>query len=213
MINKERLPVREFKIKENGKEFGSLDAISIVTDPAIEMEFMLFEKTNIDHFTSAPIASDKMRITGPVMVPNKKMTRVDEQTKEYYLGWFSEETIVDCAKNYMRRSKNRQANFEHQDDYSKDFYVFESWIVEDPENDKANALGFKDLVKGMWFVTYQVVNREKWNLIKDGTYKGFSVEVEAALFSVVTEDEIKDIVFNKDLTEQEKEEKIKRLVL
>lgn len=212
MINQEKLPLKEFKIKENGKEFGSLDAISIVSDPAIEMTFQLFAKANVNQFASTPFTSEKMQITGPVMVPYKKILRVDDNG-EYYNGWFSEETIIDCAKNYLRRAKHRQANLEHSEDFYKDFYVFESWIVEDPETDKSKALGFKDIPKGTWFVTYQVTNKELWNTIKNGNYTGFSVEIEAATFSQLSlEEEIKRIVFDETISDEEKENKIKSLI-
>jgi hypothetical protein len=212
MINQEKIPVREFKIKdENGREFGDLEAISIVSDPAHEMTFQLFKNINETSFSSV-LKSDKMQITGVAMVPYKKILRQDEN-KEYYMGWFSEQTIIDCAQNYLRKGRNRSGNLEHLDEFSKDFYVFESWIVTDPENDKCNALGFKDIPKGTWFVTYQVTNKEKWNAIKNGSYKGFSVEVDAALFnSVVTEEDIKSIVFDSVMTDDEKELKLRELL-
>lgn len=223
MLNHDKLPVREFKITDdNGKEFGNLDAISIVTDPAIESSFQLFNKQRIQHFTSTPIANEKMQITGAVMIPNKKMLRQDPNNGEYFMGWFSEDTIARCAKNYLRRKKHTQANLEHSEDFSSDFYIMESWLVEDPANDKSNALGFKDITKGTWFVTYQVKNRETWNKIKDGSYKGFSVEVEAALFNTINElqedqeqddvQKIKDIVFNSTLTDADKERLIKTII-
>ena len=222
MINKEVLPVREFKIDENGKEFGSLDAVSIVTDPAIELSFQLFNKSNINHFASAPVANEKMQITGPVMVPNKKMLREDPNTKEFFMAWFSEDTIAKCAANFLSGKKHTQANLEHSQEFSKDYKVIESWLVVDPENDKANALGFKDLVKGMWFITYQVKNRDTWNKIKDSNYRGFSVEVEAALFSTIKEsaqeqeakhiNQIKEIVFSNKITDVEKEAILKDII-
>jgi len=217
MINKEKLEIREFRIKENGKEFGDLEAISIVTDPAIESNFMLF-KSDEPSKNSFKLISEKRQITGPAMIPFKKMLRefIDEAGKgtgEYYMGWFSEETIIDCAQNYLRKGRNRSGNLEHTDDYTKDFYVFESWIVEDPENDKSKALGFKDVIKGTWFVTYQVTNKEKWNQIKNGSYTGFSVEIDAALFNKeVTEEDIKAIVFDITMNDDEKEMKLRSLL-
>jgi hypothetical protein len=241
MINQEILPVREFRIKdEKGFEFGDLEAISIVSDPAHETTFQLFNKFKpaelhpncrceiidgkiktegdaCDYCKSIArnnlnSIGEKLQITGAAMVPNKKMLRQDEVTKEYYMGWFSEKTIEDCAKNYFKKGRNRQANLEHLEEFSKDFYVFESWIVNDPENDKANALGFTDIVKGTWFVTYQV-SQSKWNEIKNGGYTGFSVEVDAALFTKeVSENEIKSIVFNTSMTDEEKELKLRVLL-
>jgi hypothetical protein len=212
MINQELLPVREFKIEENGKEFGDLDAISIVKDPAIEAEFQLFSKANINHFASAPIASEKMQITGPVMRPYKKMLRQDDDGN-YFMGWFSESTIEQCMKNYMRRGMNRKANLEHEDDFYKDFYVFETWKIEDPSNDKANALGFTDLVKGDWFITYQCTSKEMWNKVKNGNYTGFSVEVLAAAFSKqITDEDIIAIINDNKLKDIEKEYLIYQLI-
>lgn len=217
MINRNELPTREFRITdEKGREFGDLDAISIVTEPAIESEFMLFAKTSMQHFLSAPTANEKRQITGPVMIPGKKMLREDPKTGEYFMGWFSEDTIQKAAANYLRRKKHNQANLEHSKDFSNDFNVIESWFVIDPANDKANALGFKDLVTGTWFVTYQVKSQTTWNMIKDGKYRGFSVEVEAALFSVLNDEEIKKqirgIVFNTELSEEEKESQVRDLI-
>ena len=52
---------------------------------------------------------------------------------------------------------------------------FESWIVEDPKNDKSNIykLGAKG---GEWCVMMKIYNDEEWQQVKDGSYKGFSIE-------------------------------------
>lgn len=213
-INREKLPTREFRIKDDkGREIGSLDDISVVTDPAIESEFQLFKSADLNYIEFKTSSNEKRQITGPAMIPNKKMLRKDSKTGELYLGWFSEETIVDCAKNYMRRGRNRRGNLEHADDYSKDLYVFESWVVTDPETDKSKALGFKDVVKGTWFITYQVCSQEKWEEIKNGGFKGLSVEVQTAMFKEqLIEDDIKAIVFNETLTDEQKEGMIRDLL-
>lgn len=211
MEKKEKLPEREFKIKIGDYENGSLEAISIVEDPAIESTFQLFNNVIPQIFEITD--SDKMRVTGPVMIPNKKMLRIDKKTKEYYMGWFSEETIQDCAKYYMKNGNNRFGNLNHENNYSKDFYVFESWIVEDPETDKSKYLGFKDVVKGTWFITYQVVNDEIWKELKSGKFTGFSVEGNFGVYSKVELEKIVyDIVYDDKLTDQEKEIQIKSLL-
>ena len=35
---------------------------------------------------------------------------------------------------------------------------------------------FDDVPDGSWFASYYVENDEVWNQVKDGTFKGFSVE-------------------------------------
>ena len=57
---------------------------------------------------------------------------------------------------------------------SEENTLIESWIVEDPANDKANALGFNPS-KGDWYVSYKINNRETWDKIKAGELTGFSI--------------------------------------
>ena len=58
----------------------------------------------------------------------------------------------------------------------RDVTVVESWIVTDPANDKSNALGFKDIPKGSWFVSYKIDNDELWEKVKSGEVRGYSIE-------------------------------------
>jgi hypothetical protein len=54
-------------------------------------------------------------------------------------------------------------------------FVSESWIVENPDNDKSNALGLM-YPEGTWVITMKVQDTQLWKDIKEGKYKGFSVE-------------------------------------
>jgi len=51
----------------------------------------------------------------------------------------------------------------------------ESWIVEDSEKDKTAIYGLNAPV-GAWAVSFRVENPVVWSKIKDGTYRGFSIE-------------------------------------
>jgi len=53
--------------------------------------------------------------------------------------------------------------------------VVESWLIEDPNKDKAAAYGF-DLPKGTWMVSMKVLNDDVWRAVKEGEVKGFSIE-------------------------------------
>ena len=55
-------------------------------------------------------------------------------------------------------------------------YFFESWIVTDSKNDKANALGF-DVPVGTWMMSMKVENQTIWNeYVKTGKITGFSID-------------------------------------
>ena len=57
-----------------------------------------------------------------------------------------------------------------------DVYVAESWIIDEPNNDKSNVYGY-NLDKGTWFGLFKVDNDEYWrDFIKTGKVKGVSVE-------------------------------------
>ena len=74
----------------------------------------------------------------------------------------------------MYNKMTDSANIEHTNKSAKAF-VSESWIVENPENDKSNELGLT-YPQGTWVITMKVQDPELWGQIKQGKYKGFSIE-------------------------------------
>lgn len=218
---KKDLELIEFKIDEE----NALRAVSIVKDPAIEKSFQLFKAANLHDNckceiidgvlktepTACEYCKDKARmnsfksvvekkqITGPVMIPNIPILRMKDNG-EYYNCWFSEETIVKASSIYLKNSNHTSANFDHKQLFTEDVYVIESWVVEDPELDKSKALGFTDVVKGTWFMTYKVDNDNLWEDIKKNGFTGFSIE---GIFGQ----------YEKQLKEQELVNKIKSVLL
>ena len=51
--------------------------------------------------------------------------------------------------------------------------MFESFLIDEM---KPTPKGFDKLPNGSWFVSYKVDNDDVWKQVKDGTFKGFSVE-------------------------------------
>lgn len=214
-MEKKKLETKEFKIiDDNGELIGSLDAISIVEDPAIQLEFQLFN--SVAKKENFEINKEKQEITGPAMRANFPILRQDKETNEYYNGIFTPEQIEACRNYYMQNGLTKKANFNHTDNFIDKFFITESWIVNDPKKDKATALNFQDVSKGDWYITYKVTDTDMWNSIKNGDYKGFSVEASLGIFKSIDEkqieEEIKEIVFNESITDEEKELKIKELI-
>jgi hypothetical protein len=119
---------------------------------------------------------EKREVVGPAMIVNKEIFRRDEKGNPYYV-FFSEETIKQIAEKFMRRgyTVDGQHDINHRGPGEKDVYVTESWIIEDPSNDKANMYGFTDLPKGTWMVKMKILNDSVWKDIKSGKLNGFSV--------------------------------------
>jgi len=120
--------------------------------------------------------ADKQMIVGPLMVPNKLILRLDENNDPYYV-YFTADTIEQIARKFMKNKYGDSVNIEHDMGQKVDgVYLAETWIVEDPEKDKATLYGFEPK-EGTWMGIYKVENRDIWNeYVKSGRVRGFSVE-------------------------------------
>lgn len=148
-----------------------VSTISFVEYPAIERDFMFFSK-EAESYKFAD--EEKMMVTGPAMIPNQKILRLDENGDEFFV-FFTADTIAKSQELFFKRAQHNNSNVEHL--FAVDgVSVVESWTIADPKNDKSSAMGFSGLPTGTWMVTYKVDNQELWSGIKDGTVKGFSIE-------------------------------------
>ena len=187
-----------------------VDIISFVESPAIEVDFMYFNDKKTERFKT--VDTDKRIVVGAAMLPNEKIIREDADGNPYFV-YFSEDTVRKCAELFFKRSKQTQTNVDHSKDVLSGVTVVESWIVEDPEMDKSKHLGYEDIPRGSWFVSYKVDNNILWDKVKAGEVLGFSVE---GLFTQTVEqdntiNEFKDIL-NSCMSEDEKVEELRKKI-
>ena len=116
---------------------------------------------------------DQMVITGPAMKAFQMIPRRDEDGNVFHV-YFSDETIKKLSEKFLKQHKQHMTDIDHSMEATEDNPFLESWIVEDPEMDKAKALGFNP-AKGDWYVSYKINNKETWELIKEGKLNGFSI--------------------------------------
>ena len=118
---------------------------------------------------------DQQILVGPLMIPNKLIPRRDKDGNEYMV-YFDEETVEKLAYKSMFDKIIDRINIEHTEELIDDVYLAESWLVKDPENDKANFYGYKPKM-GTWMGILKVDNKAVWDeFVKTGKVKGFSVE-------------------------------------
>ena len=169
---KRRKKVYEMLIDEADNASGVF-AISLVSDPAIEENWVYMSKQKATNL--AQIAPDKRLLLGPVLIPNKLIPRVDEETGEEYDITFTPETIEKAAHLYMQRQNNNNATIEHEGEL-EDISTVESWIIADEAKDKSVKFGMS-YPKGTWMAMMKVNNPTIWNdFVKTGKIKGFSIE-------------------------------------
>jgi hypothetical protein len=168
-----RKKVYKMMIDEEDED-GGVFAISLVADPAIEQNFVFMSKQK-DIVQLAQVSADKRILMGPVLIPNKLIPRMDEETGEEYDIVFTPEIIEKAAQLFMQRQHNNSATLEHMAGID-DLSVVESWIVEDPRKDKQSVYNMF-YPRGTWMVKMKVNNPEIWkDYVKTGKVKGFSIE-------------------------------------
>ena len=161
----------ELVISDESQEL-TIDAISLVTSPAIEQDFVFFGKDK-NNLTLAKIDEEKRMLVSPALIPNKQIFRYDPNTDSNYYVYFSKETVRQASELYLKHNNHHKATYQHEDRVSG-VLTIESWIKEG-EQDKSKLYGF-DLPDGTWFVKMKIENDEMWNKIKDGELKGLSIE-------------------------------------
>lgn len=185
-----KLDIIELLIDENKIEEG-IDAISLVESPAIEENFIALSKQEIQLKT---IDEEKRIIIGLALIPDLEIYR--RQGEYEYNIIFSKDTVRKASELYMKRLKVHNSTLEHKEK-TDGVFTIESWIVEDPKNDKTNIYGLNANV-GSWAVVQKIENDKVWNDIKLGKYKGFSIE---GIFSEKEESK-------KELSKQPTEEEV-----
>ena len=161
----------ELVIADDSQELA-IDAISLVSSPAIEQDFVFFGKEK-NNLTFAKVDEEKRMLVSPALIPNKQIFRYDPNTDSDYYVYFSPETVRKASELYLKHNNHHKATHEHSERVSGVLTV-ESWIKEG-DSDKSKLYGF-DLPNGTWFVKMKIENDELWQKIRSGELKGLSIE-------------------------------------
>ena len=175
-------------------------AISMVSEPAIEAGWVAFDKEQVQF---QAVDNDKRLVLGPILVPDKRILRIDGEGKPYHV-FLSAPTIKKLSEKYLQNKYTDKVTVEHQKSIS-DVSLVESWIVESRTKDKSAVYGLS-LTPGTWAGTMKVNNEKLWqDFVKTGKLTGFSIE---GLFSHQLVEASKENYLFKDiddLTEKEAE--------
>ena len=146
-------------------------AISLVEEPAIESNFVFFDKEKVQF---AALNDEKRLVMGPILIPDKQILRIDGEGKPYHV-FFKPETIKKLSEMYLKKKYTDSSTLEH-DKKINGVTLVESWIKESLTKDKSSLYGLNTPV-GSWMGTFKIDNDEIWNdYVKTGEVKGFSIE-------------------------------------
>ena len=164
--------ITELVISDDSSEL-TIDAISLVSEPAIEVDFVFFGKEK-NNLTLAKVDEEKRMLVSPALIPSKQIYRYDAATDQDYYVFFSKDTVQKASELYLRNNNHHKATYEHSERVGGVLTV-ESWIIEDTKKDKSNLYGFS-LPVGTWMVKMKIENEDMWQRIKSKELKGISIE-------------------------------------
>jgi hypothetical protein len=165
------LPLYMLEISDDLNDDAEVQFVSLVDRPAIQKNWNAFK--NEQKFQI--VSEDKRIISGCAMLADTPIFRSDVSFGDYYVA-FSKDTIVKIVQKYFKKGYQNNVNLMHDpNQVESGVTMFESFIV-DRQRGIMPMSEFKDVADGSWFGSFYVENEEVWSAIKDGTYKGFSVE-------------------------------------
>mgnify|MGYP003642939450 FL=1 len=170
-MKKKTTKITELVIDEENEALA-IDAISLVSSPALEVDMVFFGKDK-NNLTFAKVDEEKRELIAPALIPNKQIYRYDANTDSDYYVYFSKNTVKNAAYSYLKHNNHHKATYQHEQRVSGVLTV-ESWIKEG-DSDKSKLYGF-DLADGTWFVKMKIENDDLWKEIKSGNLRGLSIE-------------------------------------
>ena len=186
------IPVYEALIGGDGT---GMTCISLVDSPAVLTTWQKFhDGEQVVRAQQFAVADEERRIIRGVIMradfPIYRITK-NEQTgkaEEYYLIYRAD-TIRAMAEKYLADGLQNSVSLDHDGQQVEGVQMVQLYIKDTGAG--INPEGFDtDIADGSLFAEFHVTNDEVWEQVKDGTFKGFSLE---GLFAVVPEDNQRSI--------------------
>lgn len=171
----DKLPIYYISIEE---AVDGIEKMSLVEHPAVERDFLKF-KTSSEEVCFSVADPDKHIVFGVAILADTPIYRRKGDFEFYTV--FTKEIIEELVEKFFKEDRIKDVNLEHFKDI-EGATLIESIITRPGVSIDA----FKDVPEGSWIVGYKIDNPVLWEDIKQGKYKGFSIE---GLFSFLDEKE------------------------
>jgi len=185
-----KIPIVELSIDSSIEDETGVDYVALVDMPAIQKNWIAFSEDQVIKKMQFEITDEEKRIiTGPLMIADLPILRIDKEIGEYY-AVFRADTIMQIVQKFFKNRNNANVNIMHDSKMQVEgVYMFESFII-DSERGISTPKGFDQLSNGSWFGSFKVENDKVWEQIKAGTFSGYSVE--GPFMQTIVEEKPKD---------------------
>ena len=165
---------------------SGVTAIALVDQPAIDSNWMAFSQQT--EYKFAVKDEEKRIIEGYFMVADLLIPRIGEQGEKFFVK-FSAKTIEQIREKQSRLGLNNNFNLMHDPrQIAEGVYMLDNLII-DNERGKVAPKEFEKVPNGSLWGSAKVDNDEIWEQVKNGEFKGFSVEGMFKQLEPVTMDE------------------------
>lgn len=158
--------------------------ISLVDDPAVMSMWQTFASKPMTQ-KYAVMNDEKRLVRGVVMRADFPIYRADEMG-EYYI-MYRPAIIRQMAEKYLAENRQNLVNLMHRDGSDVEGVQMVQYFI---KGDGLSVEGFDDIADGSLFAEFHVTNDEVWAAIKEGSYKGFSLE---GLFNVQPDTDVDEV--------------------
>ena len=182
------IPVYQALVEAEG-DTGML-RISLVDDPAVQSDFLAFKSEDVlrKMLTYAVQDEEKHLVLGVVMRADFPIFRRDADGFEYYII-YKADTIRTMAEKYLAENRQNVVNLMHEDGSEVEGVQMVQYFIKDSAKGVVPE-GFDGIADGSLFAEFHITNEDVWTAVKEGTYKGFSLE---GVFDLVPEHDADDV--------------------
>lgn len=166
------LPFYQLVINDNADKTG-VDYVAMVDEPAIQLQWQSFNKAEKQSFKITD--NERHIVSGALMVADLPIYRNNEQLGEHFIT-FTPKTIEQIVTKFFKNKNSSNVNLMHEPSAIVDGVTMIESLIIDKSRGITAPEGYGNLTEGSWFGSFKVENDAVWNEIKNGTFKGFSVE-------------------------------------
>lgn len=197
------IPIFKALVTDDGE---GINKVSLVDFPAVESNWIACKKEK-EPLKFKVEDEEKRLITGVVMRADFAIYRRTDDGFEYYIV-YDKETIKTMAQKLLTDNAQNNINLMHEDGTDVEGVNMIELFIKDSDKGISPA-GFDEIEEGSLFATYHVENDEIWEQVKDGTFKGFSLE---GYFTLEPTDDFIKMQNNKAKNTNSKMSKIKGIL-
>ena len=150
-----------------------MDAISLVSAPAVEKDFICMSKEEQKTFMN--FDDSKHIISGVVALADTPIYRYSPSQGEYWVV-FTKDTILKMVEKYSQSGLFNSVNFEHNNEnFTDSVIMIESYLVDRERGIVPNE--FSDVPEGSWICSFKVTDDALWNrIVNTDEFNGFSLQ-------------------------------------